>query len=150
MQAAKEAAEKTEHHLKSQQNAAEDGENHPPPPEELLPEKLASTSDPLQEAIRFLQPLQSFSYNRIDTHLLAYEIYSRKSAFHVSCYCSALLCSYVVCSTAVLKSILIHFFGIADKPLLMLQSIKRAVKIDESNAKLHQFLSNFQDYIITR
>jgi peptide alpha-N-acetyltransferase len=114
-QAAAAAAEKKEHHLKSKQNASEDGDNHPPPSEELLPEKLASTSDPLKEAIKFLQPLQSFAYDKIDTHLLAYEIYSRKN-----------------------------------KPLLMLQSVKRALKIDDRHPKLHQFLSNFQEYIKSR
>jgi len=71
-------AEKKEQHAKSKQASAEDGETHPPPSEELLPEKLASITDPLQQAVRFLIPLQSFASDKIDTHLLAYEIYSRK------------------------------------------------------------------------
>ena len=34
--------------------------------------------DPLGEAIKFLKPLQQLAADRIETHLLAFEIYSRK------------------------------------------------------------------------
>lgn len=34
--------------------------------------------DPLNQAIRFLRPLQSLASERIETHLLAFEIYIRK------------------------------------------------------------------------
>ena len=36
------------------------------------------TEDPLGEAVKFLKPLQLLAPDRIETHLLAYEIYSRK------------------------------------------------------------------------
>ena len=41
--------------------------------------------DPLEQAIRFLQPLQTLAARRIETHLMAFEIYSRKSklVFHL-------------------------------------------------------------------
>jgi len=114
-QSAAAIAEKKEHHAKSKQNSAEDAESHPPPSEELLPEKLASTSDPLQLAVRFLLPLQTLVADEIDTHLLAYEIYSRK-----------------------------------DKPLLMLQSIKRALKLNPEHPKLKIFLKQFHEAMETR
>lgn len=34
--------------------------------------------DPLEQAIKFLQPLQELASNRIETHLMAFEIYIRK------------------------------------------------------------------------
>lgn len=34
--------------------------------------------DPLEQAIKFLQPLQDLAANRIETHLMAFEIYIRK------------------------------------------------------------------------
>lgn len=34
--------------------------------------------DPLEQAIKFLQPLQDLASNRIETHLMAFEIYIRK------------------------------------------------------------------------
>ena len=34
--------------------------------------------DPLEQAIKFLKPLQLLDPDRIDTHICAYEIYSRK------------------------------------------------------------------------
>ena len=36
------------------------------------------TERPLDEAKRFLKPLQLLASDRIDTHVFAYEIYSRK------------------------------------------------------------------------
>lgn len=48
------------------------------PAEDLDPSKLERTEDPLGEAIHFLKPLQALSPNRIQTHLMAFEIYFRK------------------------------------------------------------------------
>lgn len=84
-QAAAAAAEKKEQHAKSKQNSSEDGETHPPPSEDIQADKLASTTDPLQQAVKFLIPLQSFASSRIETHLLAYEIYSRKGVYYDYC-----------------------------------------------------------------
>lgn len=66
--------EKKEHPGKKQQDQDQDG----PKEEELVPEKLAKVDNPLEQAIKFLKPLQSFASERIQTHLYAYEIYSRK------------------------------------------------------------------------
>lgn len=44
----------------------------------MVPEKLARPEDPLEEAIKFLQPLLQLASNNINTHLLAFEIYYRK------------------------------------------------------------------------
>lgn len=55
-----------------------DAEMDGPKEEELVPEKLAKTDKPLEEAVKFLKPLQMLSPKQIETHILAYDIYSRK------------------------------------------------------------------------
>lgn len=35
--------------------------------------------DPLEQAIKFLQPLQTLAKDRIETHLMAFEVFYRKS-----------------------------------------------------------------------
>lgn len=100
------AQEKREQHIKSRQQ--QDGDADGVKEEELVPEKLAKVEDPLEQAIRFLKPLQTLASQRIETHLLAFEIYIRK-----------------------------------DKLLLMLQSIKRAWKIDPTNPRLHSNVIRF-------
>lgn len=102
-QQAAQAQEKREQHNKSRQQG--DAEPDAPQQDELVPEKLARVEDPLEQAIRFLHPLQTLAARRIETHLMAFEIYSRKM-----------------------------------KPLLMLQSIKRAHRLDPNNPKLHSYL----------
>ncbi|MPC44670.1 N-alpha-acetyltransferase 15, NatA auxiliary subunit [Portunus trituberculatus] len=54
----------------------DDVDNHPT--EDLDPSKLERTEEPLAEAIHFLKPLQSLAPQRIQTHLMAFEIYIRK------------------------------------------------------------------------
>merc|ERR1712071_705262 len=76
-----------------------------PPVDDLLPQKLARVEDPLEQAIKFLQPLQEFGSKHMETHLLAFEVYLRKS-----------------------------------KPLLMVQSVKRALKVDANHPELHSCL----------
>lgn len=49
-----------------------------PAKDELVPDKLARPEDPLEEAARFLQPLLTLAKDKINTHLLAFEIYYRK------------------------------------------------------------------------
>lgn len=39
---------------------------------------LLQAEDPLEQAIKFLTPLQTLAANRIETHLMAFEIYCRK------------------------------------------------------------------------
>ena len=38
-------------------------------------------SDPLDQALKFLRPLQNLASNRIETHLLAYEVFIRRSMY---------------------------------------------------------------------
>lgn len=68
--------EKREQHHKSRQQG--DAEPDAPQMDELVPEKLARAEDPLEQAIRFLVPLQTLAGKTVDTHLMAFEIYSRK------------------------------------------------------------------------
>lgn len=76
------------------------------------PKLLEHPDKPLEKAIRFLTPLKTLATRRIETHLLAFEVYRRK-----------------------------------DKPMLMLQSVKRAQKLDPHNTKLQQQLVIFMDLI---
>ncbi|CAK9804652.1 N-alpha-acetyltransferase 15, NatA auxiliary subunit [Anthophora plagiata] len=76
-QQAAQAQEKREQHNKSRQQTDPDLEQ--PTLDELIPEKLERVEDPLEQAIKFLQPLQELASNRIETHLMAFEIYIRKS-----------------------------------------------------------------------
>ncbi|RWS11336.1 N-alpha-acetyltransferase 15: NatA auxiliary subunit-like protein [Dinothrombium tinctorium] len=80
--------------------------------EKLIPSKLERPDDPLGEAIKFLKPLQLLARERIETHLLAFEIYYRKG-----------------------------------KILLMLQSLKRAIKIDDNCPTLLRQLVLFYDFL---
>lgn len=115
-QAAAAAAEKKGQHQKSKQTNSEDGDSHQQDnAEELMPDKLAATTDPLQQAIKFLEPLLTLAANNIETHILAYEIYSRK-----------------------------------DKPLLMLRSIRRALKVDPENETVQRLLRKFQETMNSR
>ncbi|XP_070168263.1 N-alpha-acetyltransferase 15, NatA auxiliary subunit [Polyergus mexicanus] len=75
-QQAAQAQEKREQHNKSRQQNDPDLEQ--PTLDELIPEKLERVEDPLEQAIKFLQPLQELASNRIETHLMAFEIYIRK------------------------------------------------------------------------
>ncbi|KAJ8298173.1 hypothetical protein KUTeg_024704 [Tegillarca granosa] len=71
--------QKAEQDKKDQQSKKQqDGEMDGPKEEELVPDKLAKNEDPLEQAIKFLKPLQILDAKRIDTHIFAYEIYSRK------------------------------------------------------------------------
>lgn len=112
-QQAAQAQEKREQHNKSRQQG--DAEPDAPQQDELVPEKLARVEDPLEQAIRFLHPLQTLAARRIETHLMAFEIYFRKK-----------------------------------KPLLMLQSIKRAHRLDPNNPKLHSCLILCHGYLTRR
>ncbi|KAI4475549.1 hypothetical protein M0802_015109, partial [Mischocyttarus mexicanus] len=75
-QQAAQAQEKREQHNKSRQQTDPDLEQ--PTLDELIPEKLERVENPLEQAIKFLQPLQDLAANRIETHLMAFEIYIRK------------------------------------------------------------------------
>ncbi|ESO94634.1 hypothetical protein LOTGIDRAFT_176715, partial [Lottia gigantea] len=61
-----------------QSKKSQDNDLDGPKEEELIPEELAKTDNPLECAIKFLKPLQLLNPNLIGTHVVAYEIYSRK------------------------------------------------------------------------
>lgn len=105
----------------------------------MSPEKLAKTPDPLKQAIKFLEPLQSYAHSRIETHLLAYEIYRRKSKridFFVL---------FVIIFQEI--TIVLYFLG---KPLLMLRSIKRALKCKrgDQDPTLVEFIADYKDNVV--
>jgi len=79
-EALKKERQRQEEQKKEQQSKTKstDTEMDGPKEEELVPEKLARNDKPLEEAVRFLKPLQTLASKRIETHLMAYEIYSRK------------------------------------------------------------------------
>ncbi|XP_071055801.1 N-alpha-acetyltransferase 15, NatA auxiliary subunit isoform X2 [Onthophagus taurus] len=104
-QAAQLQVKRDQHHKSKQQG---DVEADTPLLDELIPEKLAKVEEPLEQAVKFLQPLQTLAKDNIETHLMAFEVYYRKK-----------------------------------KDLLMLQSIKRAFKLNPNNPKLHSCLIRF-------
>ncbi len=65
-------------HHKTQRKNDGSEEFDSPTKDDLLPEKLQRPEDPLQEAIKFLQPLQQLAAKDLETHLFAFEIYYRK------------------------------------------------------------------------
>ncbi|XP_046876394.1 N-alpha-acetyltransferase 15, NatA auxiliary subunit a isoform X1 [Hypomesus transpacificus] len=77
----KKNAEK-EKQLKNQKKKKEDDDEEiGGPKEELIPDKLAKVESPLEEAVKFLTPLKNLVKNKIETHLLAFEIYFRKEKY---------------------------------------------------------------------
>ncbi|KAF6738637.1 N-alpha-acetyltransferase 15, NatA auxiliary subunit [Oryzias melastigma] len=77
----KKNAEK-EKQLKNQKKKKDDDDEEiGGPKEELIPEKLVKVENPLEEAIKFLMPLKQLVKEKIDTHLLAFEIYFRKEKY---------------------------------------------------------------------
>lgn len=72
----KKEEKKAEHQKSKSGGNTDDVDNHPT--EDLDPSKLERTEEPLAEAIHFLKPLQSLAPQRIQTHLMAFEIYIRK------------------------------------------------------------------------
>lgn len=42
---------------------------------------ILQVEEPLEQAIKFLQPLQTLATHRIETHLMAFEVYYRKSTY---------------------------------------------------------------------
>ena len=99
-------------------NANSNDKNNPDAPnpehvqEALDPLKLERPEKALDEAARFLAPLQLLARDRIETHLLSFEISIRKK-----------------------------------KSMLMLQSLKRASRIDSENGKFRIQLQQFYDFV---
>uniref|UniRef100_A0A8C9YXU2 N-alpha-acetyltransferase 15, NatA auxiliary subunit n=1 Tax=Sander lucioperca TaxID=283035 RepID=A0A8C9YXU2_SANLU len=80
----KKNAEK-EKQLKNQKKKKEDDDEEiGGPKEELIPDKLVKVENPLEEAVKFLMPLKHLVKDKIDTQLLAFEIYFRKGTRQAS------------------------------------------------------------------
>ncbi|KAK2890988.1 hypothetical protein QQF64_007140 [Cirrhinus molitorella] len=77
----KKNAEKEKQLKNQKKKKEEDEEEIGGPKEELIPEKLAKVENPLEEAIKFLTPLKNLVKNKIETHLMAFEIYLRKEKY---------------------------------------------------------------------
>lgn len=80
MQEAQKKEEKQRQQQQQQQNKTkvQDPELEGPKEEELNPDKLIKPDHPFEEAIRFLKPLQFLAGNRVETHVFAFRIYSRR------------------------------------------------------------------------
>ena len=79
-------------HNKSKKKADEDVETTAR--DELVAEKLARPDNPLEEAARFLEPLLLLARNKINTHLLAFEINYQKGK--ILLMLQAILCGLAV------------------------------------------------------
>ena len=76
---AQQAQQRKEAHNKSQKKGpGGEDELDAPQKDELIPEKLERPQNPLEEALKFLTPLQNLAKQDIDTHFTAFEIYYRK------------------------------------------------------------------------
>ncbi|CAF3920737.1 unnamed protein product, partial [Rotaria magnacalcarata] len=56
----------------------DDGDEEKVKEDEINAEKLERCEKPLEEAMRFLQPLEDFSSNFLETHYLGFEVYYRR------------------------------------------------------------------------
>lgn len=98
----------------------------------------SQVENPLEEAIKFLMPLKQLVKDKIDTYLLAFEIYFRKGCpFR---YFTAQSCFHFKCSFGFIHTSLVFLL---EKYLLMLQAVKRALAIDPDHPWLHQCLVRF-------
>uniref|UniRef100_A0AAQ4Q3I3 N-alpha-acetyltransferase 15, NatA auxiliary subunit a n=1 Tax=Gasterosteus aculeatus aculeatus TaxID=481459 RepID=A0AAQ4Q3I3_GASAC len=77
----KKNAEKEKQLRNQKRKKEDDDEEIGGPKEELVPDRLAKVENPLEEAVKFLIPLKNLVRNKIETHLLAFEIYFRKEKY---------------------------------------------------------------------
>ena len=81
---AQQAQQRKEAHNKSQKKGpGGDEELDAPQKDELVPEKLERPDKPLEEALKFLTPLQNLAMQDLDTHFAAFEIYYRKGNLQI-------------------------------------------------------------------
>jgi len=75
----KEKLKQEEQQRQSQNKSkSQDPEVEGPKEEELVPDKLVKAEHPLDEAIKFLKPLQQLAAKRMETHFMSFKIYFRK------------------------------------------------------------------------
>ncbi len=75
--------------------------------------------------MKFLQPLEDFSSNFLETHYLGFEVYYRRSMLITN------------------RMLIEKTLFVVEKYLLMLRCLKRMKKLDSNNAKLHSSLMKF-------
>ncbi|KAF9585553.1 N-alpha-acetyltransferase 15, NatA auxiliary subunit [Lunasporangiospora selenospora] len=133
LKAQKEAEEKKQ---QAKEEMAKKGGKIDEDPEGL---KYSKTEDPLEAALKFLRPLQELASERIETHLMGFEIYIRKSMYLLGFRGNGLKIKWTERLTA-------RWFGsdeIIDKLLLALKSLLKSVALDANHATLHEQLVRF-------
>jgi peptide alpha-N-acetyltransferase len=88
--------------------------------------KLASTTEPLSDAMKFLAPLLQFSPMRVDAQIAGFEVYVRRSKSH----------SY--------HSGLLMLMRSPEKYLLALKCLLAAAAIDKEHPKVHEQVVRFK------
>ncbi|CAF0802062.1 unnamed protein product [Rotaria sp. Silwood1] len=133
----------------------DDAEEEKVKEEEIVAEKLEHCEKPLEEAMRFLQPLEDFSGNFIQTHYLGFEVYYRRKKYLLMLRCLKRM-KKLDANNAKLHSCLMKFLklveteSIADERLRTLieeelktfgikqgESIKNIEELNESFIKTH-------------
>ena len=145
---AQQAQQRKEAHNKSQKKGpGGDEELDAPQKDELVPEKLERPDKPLEEALKFLTPLQNLAMQDLDTHFAAFEIYYRKGNMQI--YYPIDQCSINI--PPIIKSKMSIMTIFSGKPLLMLRSVKRAKLLLEQQSKsdprMHGCIVRFQKFV---
>lgn len=82
--------------LQKKANAKKDGEFKTEETEFIDPIKLEKTEDPLQDVVRFLNPVKIYGENSEEIHMLTFEVYYRKGKLLLQLLC--LKRAYRICS----------------------------------------------------
>jgi N-alpha-acetyltransferase 15/16, NatA auxiliary subunit len=98
--------------------------------DELVRDMFVQCEKPLEEAMRFLQPLEDFAGNFLETHYLGFEVHYRRRKYFIR--------SLVI----VVNMNLIDTYHLG-KILLMVRCLKRMAKLDSDHGKFHSCLMKF-------
>ncbi|KAI9885297.1 MAG: Pyridoxine 4-dehydrogenase [Watsoniomyces obsoletus] len=120
---------KTSSTTESQANASGKGAPKPPHKIELDPDgaKLLETTEPLKDAMKFLNPLLEFSPELIDGQMIGFEVYFRRSMFSLR-------------TKSPPKILMLE----TEKYLLALKCLHAASKLDRDHPKLQQQIDRFE------
>jgi len=93
-------------------------------------EKYVKTSDPLADALKFLKPLQDWASNRIDTHLLGFDIYIRQRKFLLSLR-SLVKSSQIDDNNIIYRKQLVRFYqAIQEKDAFLHPTVKKVIDLE--------------------
>lgn len=92
----------------------DDGEEEKVKEDEFNAEKLERCEKPLDEAMRFLQPLEDFAANSLETHYLGFEVYYRRKKYLLMLRCLKRM-KKVDAMNAKLHSCLMKFLQLVEK-----------------------------------